>query len=444
MSEITIDLRLVFKIPDSGLTINGLIRGLKEASSEIHGAMVSTLMKALEERVIEQKLEQEPGRYQRNGHQSQPRKLRTSLGVIAYRFAQLRDRQQGGTVVPLVEALSIPAYDHYLEETMEPSIGLSVHLSYRRATSEVERIQGQSMSHTTVHSRLQEFAQSHSPFGERKAITFRYLLVDGTKVHLQGPSGQDLGQAEMRWALASLGPSSPFEPVGFWINTDWAEIRKELEERLDYQKIEILFSDGGPGIEENLLRAGMDHQRCQWHGKRDFPYLLYADGAKKPEQRPLLEKLKSIPAMHFTKAQLEQLRPEDRPFLEEIAQKTQQGFQDLLNALDPEKYPKARTYIQNLINPVTTFLTWWLNKGEVIPLNTNAIESAFSQVCNRIKKVGKRWSEQGLLNWLKVAFYKIFKPELWTPLWHNEKEFPKIKLLSVQASCYWSGGITQI
>jgi len=443
LGEITMDLRLVFNIPDSGLTINGLIQGLKEGSSEINGAILSALMKALEERVIEQKLKQDPERYKRNGHQSKPRKLRCSLGIISYRFAQLMDPQEGRTFAPLVEALSIPAYDHYLEETMEPSIGLSVHVSYRRATSEVERIQGQSMSHTTVHSRLQEFAQHHCPFGEMKTIPFRFLIVDGTKVHLQGPSGKDLGQAEMRWALASLGPSSPFEPVGFWINTDWGEIRKQLEERLDYEKIEILFSDGGPGIEENLRRAGMDHQRCQWHGKRDFPYLLYADGAKKPEQSPLIEKLKSIAGLNLTKLQLEQLRPEDRPFVEQIANKTQQGFQDLLNALDPEKYPKARAYIQNLIHPVTTFLTWWLNKGEVIPLNTNAIESAFSQVCNRIKKVGKRWSEKGLLNWLKIAFYKIFKPKLWSPLWsNNEKEFPKIKLISVQASCYWSGGIT--
>src|SRR4030042_2001888 len=118
------DLHLVFNIPDSGLTINGLIQGLKEGSSEIHGAILSALMKALEERVIEQKLEQEPKRYQRNGHQSKPRKLRCSLGIISYRFAQLMDPQENRTFAPLVEALSIPAYDHYLEETMEPSIGL--------------------------------------------------------------------------------------------------------------------------------------------------------------------------------------------------------------------------------------------------------------------------------------------------------------------------------
>ena len=57
--------------------------------------------------------------------------------------------------MPLVEALAIPAYEHYLEDALEPGIGLSVHVSYRRAQSEVERIAGQSMSHTTVHNRLQ-------------------------------------------------------------------------------------------------------------------------------------------------------------------------------------------------------------------------------------------------------------------------------------------------
>ncbi len=163
MGEITMDLRLVFKIPDAGLTINGLIQGLKEGSSKIHGTILSALMKALEDKLIEQSLKQDPGRYQRNGYQSKPRKLKCSLGTISYRFAQIRDQREARTLRPLVEALSIPAYDHYLEETMEPPLGLSIHLSYRRATSEVQRIQGQSMSHTTVHSRLQKFAQHHCP-----------------------------------------------------------------------------------------------------------------------------------------------------------------------------------------------------------------------------------------------------------------------------------------
>jgi len=98
-------------------------------------------------------VQKDPGRYRRNGYQSKPRHLRCSLGTIAYRFAQLIDQQEKRTLMPLVEALSIPAYDHYLEEAMEPAIGLSVHVSYRRATREVECIQGQSISHTTVHGK---------------------------------------------------------------------------------------------------------------------------------------------------------------------------------------------------------------------------------------------------------------------------------------------------
>ena len=442
MGEITLELHLGFQIPESGLTINGLIGGLKESVGKMHGAILESLMKALEERLIDEMIQNHPERYRRNGSQSKPRYLKSSLGTIPYRFAQLRDQPSGRSLMPLVEALAIPAYDHYLEDALEPGIGLSVHVSYRRATSEVERIGGVSMSHTTVHRRLQEFARRHDPFGAMKDKAFRFLVVDGTKVHLQGPLGKDLGQVEMRWALASLGSLSRFEPVGFWIDTAWAQIRKELEERVDYPKLEVLFCDGGQGIEENLLHPGMKPQRCQWHGKREFPYFLYADGFKKAEQQSLVEKLQAVPVMTLTQADVEKLRPEDRPLVEQMVAKTQQGFEQLLQALDPQRYPRTRTYIENLMEPVTTFLKHWLENDEVIPLTTNAIENAFSRVNNRIKRVGRRWSEAGLLNWLKVTFYKIFKSELWTKLWNSERDFPKIKLVSLQISWRWSNAIT--
>jgi len=442
LGEITLELHLVFQIPESGLTINGLIGGLKQAVGQIDGAILESLMKALEERLIDAMVQSDPKRYRRNGSQSKARYLKSSLGAIAYRFAQLRDQHSGRSLTPLVEALAIPAYDHYLDEALEPGIGLSVHVSYRRATSEVERIGGPSMSHTTVHRRLQELAASYDPFGVMKERAFRFLLVDGTKVHLQGPLGKDLGQVEMRWALASLGSLSRFEPVGFWIDTEWAEIRNELEKRLDYQKLEVLFCDGGLGIDENLLHPAMKPQRCQWHGKREFPYFLYADGFKKAEQQSLVEQLGVVPVMTLTQNDMEKLRPEDRPLVEQMVEKTQQGFEQLLQALDPQRYPRTRTYIENLMAPVTTFLKHWLANGEVIPLTTNAIENAFSRVNNRIKRVGRRWSETGLLNWLKVTFYKIFTPELWTTLWNGERNFPKIKLTSLQVSWRWSNAIT--
>jgi len=36
---------------------------------------------------------------------------------------------------------------------------------------------------------------------------------------------------------------------------------------------------------------------------------------------------------------------------------------------------------------------------------------------NRIWALGKRWSELGLMNWLKVVVNKIFFPLNWNQLW---------------------------
>ena len=53
MGEITLDLRLVIKIPSSKLTINGLVLGLKQSAPQIHAAILSTLLEALEEKVVQ-------------------------------------------------------------------------------------------------------------------------------------------------------------------------------------------------------------------------------------------------------------------------------------------------------------------------------------------------------------------------------------------------------
>ena len=441
MGEIAMDLRLVFTIPSRKLTINGLVAGVKEAAPEVLKTMMTTLLEAIEEQAVLRLIEKDPQRYRKNGHQSKPRQFSCSMCDVSYRFAQLNDCKTGRSLTPLVKALAIPEQVRFLDEALEPGIGLCVHVSYRRAAAEVERIGGQTMSHSTIHRRLQEFAGSQAPFEDLKERPFVWLLVDGTKVHLQGQKGKDLGQAQMRWALASQGEGNPFEPVGFWIDTSWKRIRKDLAKRLDYARLRVLFSDGEAGIAENLLSSRMRHQRCLWHGKHDFPYILYADGLKKPDQKPFVDQLKAIAAMSMRKTQLESLTPKDRDHVRKLAQQTEQGFEELLKVLAP--YPKARAYIENLVKPVTTFLRWWLQHGQPLPLTTNAIESHFSQVCNRVKRIGRRWSDRGLLNWLTVCFYKIFKPKLWRLQWQNApRKQVKIRLRSVEATYQWTAAIT--
>jgi hypothetical protein len=242
----------------------------------------------------------------------------------------------------------------------------------------------------------------------------------------------------MCWALVSLGEKEPSELVGFWIDRSWKEIKKDLENRLDYKHLKVLFSDGRPGIEEAFLEEGMLRQRCVLHGKRDFSYIIYVDGFKKAEQAPLKKKLEAILVFHFNQAKLEQLGPEDLPKVKTLIEKTLQGFQEMLGLLNPEKYPKAQVYIENLSRNVTTFFSWWLERKSWIPLNTNAVESAFSQVKNRIWGVGKYWSDKGLLNWLQVTMNKIFRHQMWKEFWSQYMSLnPEFQLTTIRASWRW-------
>jgi hypothetical protein len=438
MTEIEIRLFLRFRVPEKGLTVNGILQGLEELTPLILKEILKQIFKALEERATTRLRREKPGRYILNGHQPNARKLITHFGPFRYQMAQVIDSRTGKTFVPLAQELDLMPYRQYQAEAMEASVGLAIHLSYTQASKEVIRIRGSGPSKSTTYRRLREISRAHGAWPEMKKVPYRFLMVDGTKVRLQGPKGVDLGKKEMRWALASLGPGHKFEPVGFWIGKEWSDIRKDLDKRLDYEKLEVLFSDGGPGIAESLLANGMRQQRCLWHGKRDFPFILYQDKIKKAGQEPFQALFDTIPIFSLTQERLEEIEPDDIQTIRDLAENTRKGFEQLLEALDQNKYPKAKTYLKNLYLHTMTFLDYWTRTQRWIPLNINAIESAFSRITNRIKKVGKRWSDQGLLEWLMLAFRKIYKPELWNELWDQYLEINrKLELVMCHAEYIW-------
>jgi len=336
MDELEIKIALSYKVPENDLTLNGILRGLQEDQNTLMRHMVKTILAALEDKTIEEHISSHPARYYRYGRQPRARKLITSFGPVHYRLAQLYNRQTGNVFPPLVQKLSILPYKQYQREVLEAAVGQVIHLSYRLGEKEVRRITGYAPGKSTLHRCIKELAEDYEQWPCYKHRDFKFLMADGTKVKRQGPRGAPLEQAEMRWALASEGERRRFEPVGFWVDKEWKSIRKDLEKRLDYGTLEVLFSDGGPGIESNLLAEGMRLQRCVWHGKRDFPFLLYQDGAKKEEQEPFHGLMKEILLFSLTKE-----------LVVDLIQDIKQGFDKLIKALDPQKYPKARTYIEN-------------------------------------------------------------------------------------------------
>jgi hypothetical protein len=417
MDEFEIKIVLSYKVPENGLTLNGILRGLEQDKNILMQSIVKTILHALEEKAVEEQIIGEPGRYIRYGRRKRGRVFRTSFGTVRYRLGQIYDKKKKTIFCPLVRKLGVTRYRQYQEESLEAAVGQAIHLSYRVASKEVRRIKGSAPGKSTVYRRVQELAEKYGKWPSFKHRPFKFLMADGTKVKLQEGRGVSVGQRAMRWAFASEDVGKRFEPVGFWVDKDWAYIRQDLEKRLDYGNLEVLLSDGEPGIEENLLSEGMRPQRCIWHGKRDFPILLYQDGLKKEEQQPFRKLMEDILLFSLTKELLEEVLEPEKELVTELVEEIKKGFEKLIRALSPSKYPKARTYMENFYRNALLVFDFWLEGKGWIPLTTNALESAFSRVVNRIKRIGRRWSEKGLMNWLAIAIRKIFVPALWDELW---------------------------
>jgi hypothetical protein len=149
-------------------------------------------------------------------------------------------------------------------------------------------------SHATVHRNFREIFESKEiPVGRKR---FRYLVADTMKVGLQSGSGRDGEWGDVRVVLAAEKGKGPWIPLGLFVNRSWAEERKELERFIDYERLEVLISDGEPGIEA-LFREGMRQQRCTWHGLRDFGFVLYQEGYRGIENRDLVDLLREIPLL---------------------------------------------------------------------------------------------------------------------------------------------------
>ena len=406
MDKIKINLTVNISLPQEKLTVNGVLFGLTQLIKEVFFIMLKVLLEALEERERQRLSRVCPGRYVKNGHQTQEKVIRTEGGIFRYHPQQLKDKKTGRTFLPLREC-------------------------------------GFSTSAMTLHRRVQKMGERWIFQPTRPSPPYRFLMADGTGFRRQGSRGQALKNGEFRLLLASTGVNHPFQPIGVGVNSSGEKIGEELTTLIDTTHLEVLFANGEPGIEA-LLLPGMRFQRCLVHGRRDFPFLLYADGLKKKEQLPFTQHFDSLPVFSFPQKKLETLNSQDIPQVLEAIGKTRQGFLELLKILNPDTYPRSRAYLEGLSGRLFTFFDWWLEKGEVIPSTTNPIEGTFSRIKNRIRSIGRRWSDQGLLHYLRVALLKIFSPQTWKQFWEDFfKECPPIQLKGIHYHWKWiESGIT--
>ena len=440
--QLEMTLELDIKITDGPMNINGIIKAVHLYQNELGMTIIREILETIDRRASSEAEERFPLRYRNKGYST--RQFRTPMGKIEVRFTKFIDSWDGHACMPGKQALEVPAYKRWLPWCLTPAVGLLAKISFARSSAEASRLQGDAPSKSTIHRRLEDLVGNGDFSPNLRKRWFRYLMVDGTGARFQDrqKKGEPLFyEGELRFAFAAVKEDSPFELVGMWIQKEWRECAKELYSRMNTDRLEALICDGGPGIEDAFLLPGMRPQRCQWHGKRDLSFILYADGARKAEQKEFMAAFDAIPLTGLRKKDVENLRVEDGEQLTALRQKTLHSFCDLHFFLQSKGYHKAAVYVSNLAKPFVSFIDHLLETGKIIPTTSNIIEGKISLFKNRIKAIGKRWSEPGLLRWLAIAVKKLLPEFNWNTLWDNITGNPlpveiKLALVTTKPSCH--------
>ena len=440
--KLEVRLELDVNIQEFPVNINGIIKAVFLSQNQLGLAILKEIIEAIDRSACENATQRQPGRFRNKGYST--RQFRTPMGKLHVGFTKFIDSWDGHVCMPGRRALEVPSYKQWLPWCLTPAAGLLAKVSFAQSALEAARLQGNAPGKSTVHRRLEDLVGDGSFTPYLRKRQFRYLMVDGTGARFQ--NREESGNArfyegEIRFAFASVGENRPFELVGMWVEKSWSECAKELYSRMSTERLEVLVCDGGSGIEEAFVLPGMRVQRCQWHGKRDLSFILYQDGVKKAQQREIMEAFSAIPFVGWHKKELETLRQEDAQTLSGLRQKTLQSFCDLYFFLQSKGYHNAATYLSNLAQPFVTLISHLLDTGKIAPATSNVIEGKISLFKNRIKSIGKRWSETGLLRWLAIAVRKLLPEFKWESFWDTLTGNPlpveiKLALVSTKSGCH--------
>lgn len=404
--------------------------------------LFTAVLQALEARARADLEARFPGRFRHKG--TQRRQWQLPFGQVRLPLVKLWDRVARRTVRPLAEALELPQRVRWCEETLLPGYRLAVIQSFRQSQKAVRGMapDGRAPSHHTLHRRFQGFAAQLDPV---PALTpspdpqpSAYQQADGTKVLLQA-GGHHVGPADLRLVVGSRTPFGPLEVLDSSVGDSWEAIAARLRQRFPTPPT-VLVSDGEEGIPQALAGPETLPQRCLVHGRRGLPFALYQDGVKKAGQEPIKAAFERIPGLQLCQAELARLDPTDTATLHELLEASERAFAALKRKLPADTFPHTRRYILGLIEDGLAYLRHLLATGQPIPLSTNRLESIWSRVLLRIKRIGRRWSASGALHMLAACLVYALHPERYAALEATVRgeDRPQVSILITALDTAWT------
>lgn len=388
------------KIDSSSFSINDLAAALPRVSRSLGLEQARKVIDALQDQFVREVLDgvaevvcERCGVVHRGGatllrRGSRERRLRTSSGVLVFALRQLTCRDCRRTWSPFAGMLGLAPRQRVAEELQRKLVECVTDLPYGKTCRLGEAWLGASVSPRTLHRIVQERG-SQVRFTPAEPVAV--VEADGTKV----PAGPGERGTEVRLSFQLLGRR---EEHG----------RTVVEKRIAGWGLgagswsaalpagictEVVVTDRETGLPELIAQRfpQIRHQHCEWHLGRSLGHLLYLDGVKAKERKPLTAELTRIVWGEKTRDR----RAAYERFCAKLAHR-----------------PQAHTLLSGARDNVLF--------EDPSPERTTSVMEREMREINRRSDVGVRWSERGIDNLLRLrAARRINKDDferVWSPL----------------------------
>jgi hypothetical protein len=361
----------------------------------------------------------------KRGHRHDPRHIATVFGTLRLPIRVAECCKCGARYCPLLSALQLDRYVRKEVNFEQQVIEAVIDTNYRRL------IQGQSIDisvggvhNLVVGSDLPDITEQPASLD-----SFTAIMADGTGVkQYRGRKG------ELR-LVVGITANGHLEPLGTFVNTDWAEIEQTVKQRIkDTEKYKIPFIyDGEPGL-DNFLADVAESQRCLWHAPRGLYHALWEDGLKKKDSQSDITKLQQLVGIELPTEEFELLKPEDIQKVKERYEASKAELNQLIETFKEKGYRHGTAYVENLARRLFTHVELWLKTGVIAPKTVSLLERLFREIGRRLKKIAWGWSDLTVSKLCKMIFIKQYSKDKWKQYWKDKlgiKGYFKIQIQSV-------------
>lgn len=348
------------------------------------------------------------------------RRIRTSLGDFTMKFIRVRCTKCGKTYSPLQKYIGFERYQTKSNEFEKLVIETVSGTNYRRGMADLKRDGKYSVSHQTAHNWVMrtDCDEIKIPRKTVGSIPLQ-IMPDGTGFKGVGSNGQ-ARKGDLKVVIGVTQQGNIF-PLGSKAGATWKDITDEWDRnQIKFKDGSILVCDGELGLAEAFADYATEQQRCHWHINRDLYHMMYQNGGRKNDSKPIQDALAGVLAIELPQDDFQKVSEQEKSDIEERMEKAENAIDKLIAYFDGCGYTTAANYISRAKFGMFGYVRRWLKWGLISPRASSMIERVMRELGRRLKKTAYGWSDKGATKIARIILKRFTSTSEWEMYWQDK------------------------